>query len=232
VSYTYPESVRELTPLFKAMTPEIIQSFIFRAEAKINRRLGGKYAIPLRKQVGYYSTGLVSITANSTTLSGVSTEFTSEIVEGQMLYLVGSREAVKVQSITDDDTIVLFHAVTRTATSSSFWVIPDEITTASEYLTASMLIEKEFSRQAYNQEGVKSFRNQYELLAKEEIDGLLLGNYYNDELVAQSSSKNEARIIKAYPSETMTLTKDFITEVNSKSFTKIDITSDNGYVEV
>jgi hypothetical protein len=225
VSYTYPESVRELTPLFKAMTPEIIQSFIFRAEAKINRRLGGKYAIPLRKQVGYYSTGLVSITGGTNSLVGVSSEFTTELIEGQMLYLVGSREAVKVQSITNDLNIVLSHDVTRTATSSSFWVIPDELVIASEYLTASLLIEKEFSRQSYNQEGIKSYRNQYELLAKEEIDGLLMGNYYNSELVAQTSSKNEARIIKAYPSETMTLTQDFITEVNSKSFTLINTES-------
>lgn len=227
MSYTYPESVRELTPLFKALTPEIIQSFIFRAESKINRRLGGKYAIPLRKQVGYYSTGQVSITTATNTLVGVSTEFTTEIVEGQMLYLVGSREAVKVQSITDNLNIVLFHDVVRTATASSFWVIPDELVVASEYLTASLLIEKEFSRQGYNQEGVKSFRNQYELLAKEEIDGLLVGNYYNSELVAQTGSKNEARAIRVFPNETMDLTQNFITEVNSSAFTKINAESDS-----
>lgn len=216
--YTYPDSVKDLTPLFKALAASTVNRFIQRAESKINRRLGGKYAIPLQKLPGNYLTGTISVGSGSASVTGVGTLFTQQVVEGDMLYVIDSREPIRIKLIDSDTTLTLEHNAQRTATNSSFWDIPESIATATEYLAASLLIRREFSKQAYNQETEK-WSGEYERIAKEEIDGFLMGNYYDTSLVAQTAAKTAARIIQINDTESSERVTNFVKEVNSNSFT-------------
>jgi len=224
MKYTYPEAIRELTPLFKSLTASNINRFNQRADSKIERRLGGKYAIPIRRTSAFYNAGTVSVATGTTSLVGVDTSFTTgeingiiSVSEGDMLYLINSRESVRIESIDSDTEITLSHATLRTATASQFFVVPSWLTTASEYETASLIIMKEFSKQAYNQE-TRNYARDFERMAQEEIEGAIMGNYYDDQLVKQSDAQSAARLVNLEQTESNLRADAFIREVNSSSF--------------
>lgn len=191
--YCNPTLVRALTPLLtsEAISDTSILEFIYQAESILNLGLNRRYATPITKTDNL--TGTIATTAGQTGISGTSTLFTTEVFPGDIIYCIDTREALKVSSITNATTIVASAAALYTETSSSFFIMPREIVTASMYHAAMLIILSHFSEQAYNQETGR-FNTQYDAIAKSLIMQISKGDYYNTDLTAQSESKNNARL--------------------------------------
>lgn len=220
--YTYSEAVRELTPLFENIPNAILNRFVRTAAAKIDRRLGGKYQIPITKKSGYFNTGTVSISKNSNVLSGSSTEFLTEsgsanaLVEGDYI-LINSRAVVRIEEVLSETTATLSHNADVSISGGTFFIVPDSLVLANEYLAAKLIIIKEFSQQAYNQETEK-FSSNYGAIAEEEITGFLTGNYYDSTLEPQASDKTAARIVSMVSNDTRTNAENLIAEMNNNLY--------------
>lgn len=223
MAYTYSEAAREKTPLFKNITARQLNNIIREAASIIDRRLGGKYTIdPIRKRSGYYSTGTVSVSKDNNVLSGSGTLFKTDSGNTRALrqddyLMLGLQEVVRVEEVQSETVAVLSHNANITLSGVDFFIIPSPLVLANQNLAASLVAAMQFSRQAYNQE-TTDYRAYYERMAKEQIDGLLVGNYLDVSLQPATQASGAGRIASIYESDSNDMAKDLIAEQNSPLF--------------
>lgn len=203
--YCNPTTVRELTPLLttEAISDAQIINFINRAESKLNLHLGRRYQIPIAKNDNL--TGTVSVVQGTTTVTGSGTDFSSEVSVGDYIYIVSTKEALRV-SETGGGALTVSSNALNTASGSAFFVMPSEIVTASEYLSAKLIVQTHFSEQDYNQE-TQTFDQSYNDVAMDIINSIcgnsipdrlpgdIRSDYYNTDLVPQATGNNNARLV-------------------------------------
>jgi hypothetical protein len=203
--YCNANTVRELTPLLttEAITDTKIRDFIRRAESKLNLHLGRRYVVPIVKNDNL--TGTISISAGSTTINGSGTDFSNEIAVGDYIYPLTTKEAMKVTAVGGTALTVSANAV-NAVSSSSYFVLPPEIVTASEYLSAKLIVQTYFSEQGYNQE-TSTFDSVYNEVAMDIINSIcgnsilerkpseIRSDYFNTDLQTQSTGNNNARLV-------------------------------------
>lgn len=203
--YCNASTVRELTPLMttECISDAKIRNFIVRAESKLNLHIGRRYQIPIVKNDNL--TGTISISSGNNTITGSGTDFINEIKVGDYIYPSSSNEAMRVETVTALNLTVSADAV-NTVSSSSFFVLPPEIVTASEYLSAKLIVQTYFSEQDYNQE-TQTFDESYNAVAMDIINSIcgnaildrkpgdIRSDYYNTDLVPQATAKNNARLV-------------------------------------
>jgi hypothetical protein len=192
--YSNPTLVRALTPLLttEAISDTSILEFIYQAESILNLGLAKRYVTPITKDSNL--TGTIASTASNSTITGTSTLFLTEVFPGDILYCIDKREAYKVSSIASNTSLTISTNALYTESSSSFFVLPREMVTASMYQAAMLIVLTHFSEQAYNQEtGV--FNTQYTMIAKNLIDVISRGEYLNTDLTEQVSTKSAARLV-------------------------------------
>lgn len=192
--YSNPGLVRKLTPLLttEAISDSDILEFINQADSILNQALAKRYVVPVTAKISL--TGAIAITAGSATITGSGTAFLSELYPGDIICALDTREVFKVLSIASNTSLTVTSNALYSDASSTFFVMPREIVTASQYYSAMLIILTHFSEQAYNQE-TGAFNNQYALIAEKLIDSISSGDYLNVNLAKQSDSASAARYI-------------------------------------
>lgn len=195
MGYSLPSEVWAITKIITALSVPNVTDFIKDADNWIDTCLRPIYQVPIEKQS--YNTGTITISSSNTTLTGTSTLFKSELRKKREfhIYVVDTDEVILVSSYTNDTAGVLAVAPSQSSTNSDFYSIPEEISLASKYLACQMIINKEFSKEAYNQEA-EAYAQLYNKFAKGIIDKLEKQDYYNTDLLLQADSKNNNRLGK------------------------------------
>lgn len=180
--YSNADMVKELVFLVENntdITDAEIRTFGRRAESLINQWLGNRYIVPIvPSDDSGYPTGTISTVATTTAITGVGTTFTSDTKAGDVIYVTDTDEAIRIGSVTDATNSVSDFNAVNTATGSTYFVIPAEVVTVSEYLTAHLLIITHFSEQAYNQQ-TNTWNSQFKTFAEPLLKQIEAGDYYN-----------------------------------------------------
>ena len=195
--YSNASFIRELSPLLvNADNPTdlIIHRYIRKAESgKIDIWLGSKYAIPLTPKV--FLDGTISVISGSATVIGITTTFTDDLQINDTVQIASTKEVLRVLSISSNTEFEATSDAITTKSGSSFWIIPDEIVTCSEFITAWMLIEfYNYIEQAGNQEEVNKYADRMLLVAGNIIKQLEDGSYLNTDLTAAPEASAAARL--------------------------------------
>lgn len=196
------------------VTDADIQRFIIDAESYLNLCLADFYTVPVRKTVN--NTGTISLTADSTTITGTDTSFKTdlELQAFDHIRVNKTNEVLLIASITDDTTAVSAENVVNETTDSTFFIIPEEICTVARYLTVKLILDWKFSESAFNQDS-NNLVKRTEDLAKKILKKIETGTYYNADLEAQTSAKNKARSIGIYTGDQQTNSLAVQSEYNS-----------------
>jgi hypothetical protein len=188
----------------EAITDAQIETFIRRAESKLNLHLGRRYIMPVVKHDNL--SGTISISAGTDTVSGVGTDFINEVFIGDYIYPLTTREAMRISAIADAGTLTVSANAIQAVSSSAFFVLPSEIVTASEYLSAKLIVQTYFSEQDYNQE-TQTFDRIYNEVAMDIINSIcgnsildrrpseIRSDYFNTDLQMQATGNNNARLV-------------------------------------
>ena len=123
--YTNPRAVRQLVSLFQStgnsnnlrnVTDEILRAFIAKSDSKVNSQLGSRYIVPVEVIDEFKLSGTVTTTPANTDdepidgtnniLTGVGTSFLTQLFPNDMVYIMGTREALKVKSVTSDTSLL------------------------------------------------------------------------------------------------------------------------------
>jgi hypothetical protein len=199
--YIVDLSVRDVVSnVFKNIPETTIFKHRIRAESKINSKLKSKFQTPIVVKSDYRLSG------------DFLTLFNDELMEGQTIYCMETKEPLMIKTINSNLSLELFYPAKKTTFSGHGWVIPEEIVTATEFYTASLLLQYEYSDKAYNQEG-DIYQRGYHKKAMEEIDNLLNSGAYNYKLEPQLAVGNEARLIEALDTVNSTQTEAFLVEI-------------------
>lgn len=208
--YSNASLVRDLTPL---ITTEVlddagIRDFIISADAKLNLHLGRRYIVPVVMEDQYLLSGTISMSANSTTITGTSTDFTDEVLVDDFIYPIKTREVMKVSNVSSTTVTVSADSING-FTGSTYFILPPEIVTASRYYAAKLIVQTHFSEKDYNQE-TSTFDKTYKAVAMGIVNTICansvasmnkkpnlvpMSDYYNDKLKAQLTSRNNARLV-------------------------------------
>jgi hypothetical protein len=211
--YIVDLSVRDVvSSVFKNIPETTIFKHRIRAESKINSKLKSKFQTPIVVKSDYRLSGDFLTQAGSTTINGISTLFNDELMEGQTIYCMETKEPLMIKTINSNLSLELFYPAKKTTFSGHGWVIPEEIVTATEFYTASLLLQYEYSDKAYNQEG-DIYQKGYHKKAMEEIDNLLNSGAYNYKLEPQLAVGNEARLIEALDTVNSPQAEAFLVEI-------------------
>jgi hypothetical protein len=234
MAYSNAFCIRELTPLLDSILDKRIMSFNRRAESIINPCFGNRYKIPVEKKQNL--TGTITTIDGNATITGVGTLFTTEVFPGEMIHVNKSKEALRILSIQSDTLLTVDHEeVTNSVgiksypgrplyavSASTFFVIPDQIVTLSEYETARLLLMPTLADRARNREDQKrAFLDEYEMIAKPIMDKLREGLYYDSTLKSQIAANSTGRNVEVFENETVDNTVDFVEDMESffKSYT-------------
>jgi len=201
--YTNPFCIRELTSLLtqSKISSSEIRGFQRRAESKINLCLAAQFDITDGISKLSNLTGTIQTVKGSQALIGTSTLFTTELKIGDMVRVNSTGEAFRIEEIIDNTSLLVsFNSTTLEGTPvqntslSTFITIPDEIVTATEYETAALVLQKNFSEQSYNQD-TKLFFESYQKYSSPIIKRLESGDYYNASLTPQTDEQTLARLV-------------------------------------
>lgn len=187
--------VRELTPLLidnNNPTDTKIRSIIRDVDSKIGLWLATRYVNPIIPTS--YLTGTISISKDDKTLEGSGTTFTN-LLPGQSIQITGTGEVLRILTINSNTSITFDSEAVNAASGSTFWIIPDELVTASKYLSAHLIIMLYFSEKTINQDNVEKFDRRLEFFATDIIKRIETGDYLNTSLTEQIDSKNHARLL-------------------------------------
>lgn len=208
--YSAISFIRELSPLLvdsSNPSDNDIWKFIRRAESvKINAWLGERYKVPLVPTS--YLTGTITVNADSKIVTGSSTTFTSDLNVFDVVQIASSGEVVRVASIESNTQFTATSEIVTSASASSFWIMPDEIVTASEFITAYMLIDFYFAEQASNQDEVEKYIDRMLKFAGDIIDQLKNGDYINDDLTSATDAERVGEISYSDTSDFRELIED------------------------
>lgn len=212
--YTNPRAVRQLVSLFQStgntnslrnVTDEVLRAFIAKSDSKVNSQISSRYIVPIEVIDEYKLTGTVTTTPASTDtdpidgtnniLTGVGTSFTTQVFPNDMIYIMGTREALKVKSVTSDTSLLFESNSIYQATASKIFIIPESIVTVSEYYAAQMVLLSYKSDVSYEQDVMPLF-NEHSKVIQPIIDELKKGRFYNTELKPQAAGKTLARFVR------------------------------------
>jgi hypothetical protein len=202
--YTNPRSVRQLVSLFQStgntinlrnITDGIIRNAINQSDSKVNSLLASRYIVTIEVIDEFKLTGTVTTTPASTDDDPIDGTNNTEVFPNDMVYIMGTREALKVKSVTDDTNLITDSNSIYQATDSKFFIIPQSIVTVSEWYAAQILLLAYKSDISYQQEVMPLF-NEYSKIVKPIIDELTNGRFYNTELKPQASAKTLSRFVK------------------------------------
>jgi hypothetical protein len=192
-----PFLVRELIPQITVdrdnPTNQNIINRIRDVDSKISLWLSPKYKNnPI--QPNDYLTGTITVNKDSGAINGTSTTFAS-LQPGQVIQIVSTGEVLQIDQINSDTLITSNSNAFYDATGSSFWVVPDELVTASKWMTGHVITMLYFSEKTLNQDNVEKFDTRMQNFAGDIIKELKSGLYLNTDLMAQSSDKAPGRLI-------------------------------------
>lgn len=210
--YTSVNEVKKVSVFLKdaAVSDEDIESFIIDAQSYIHQLVAKRYVIPLQPILK--PSGTISTTINSNIIIGADTKFTTDLIyPNQHLYIKNSDTLVIIDSIVSDTELTIkdftFVYKTNNVTTTSvkkvidkdvinspYYLIPEEIATATKYLAAKLLLMSQFSDKAYNQDTFP-FYEMYQQFADKIIKQMESGNYFNALLLEQTILNNSARLI-------------------------------------
>lgn len=210
--YTSVNEVKKVSVFLKdaAVSDEDIESFIIDAQSYIHQLIAKRYVIPLQPILK--PSGTISTTINSNIIIGTDTKFTTDLIyPNQHLYIKNSDTLVIIDSIVSDTELTIkdFTFVYKTnntittsvkkvidkdVINSPYYLIPEEIATATKYLAAKLLLMSQFSDKAYNQDTFP-FYEMYQQFADRIIKQMESGNYYNALLLEQTLINNSARLV-------------------------------------
>ncbi len=226
--YTNPYCVRQLTKLLEQsdILDKKILANIKKAESIINPMIASRYMIPIEKRQNL--TGTISTVVNNERITGIGTLFTQEVKAMDMIRVNSSGEALRVDRIESDTSLIVeYEEVTNAeestvysgkplynSTDSSFIVIPSELSTATEYEAARLILLNTTADRSRNRENGKySFLDEYEIIAKPIIDNLKEGLYYDSSLKSQLAQNSTGRNVEVFQTETTNNTVSFIEEI-------------------
>lgn len=188
--YSASSFIRELSPLLTNTsdpTNLLITRFIRKAEAsKINAWLGSRYTIPIQPKV--FPDGTIAVTNADATVTGTGTTFTDDLQVNDTIQIDGTKEVLRVLSITSDTELEATSTAVTSKSGSAWFVLPDDIVTASEFTSAYLLIIYKFAEQTSNQEEVQKYIERMNLLAGDIIEQLKSGDYINPDLEEATSA--------------------------------------------
>tara|TARA_Y100000310_G_scaffold90528_2_gene87816 strand:- start:11525 stop:12226 length:702 start_codon:yes stop_codon:yes gene_type:complete len=196
--------VRELTPLLVAseISDAEINKFGNHFETRLNNLIGRRYKVPVLGsaiaidsdsfRTGYKATGTVSTTQCNTTITGISTLFSTELFEDDVVRIGIYGEAFKIANVGGATTFTGNSAALNTKSTQTLYLIPQEIGMVCAYYTAEAVLMTHFSEQAFNQD-TDLFQKQLEAFAKPVYDSLINGDLFFSGLTAQTTANNNAR---------------------------------------
>jgi hypothetical protein len=211
--YSNAYMCRELTPLLNDVadpSDSELRSLIRDSESKMNLWLASKYSIPVLPNS--YLTGTISVSKGDKMITGSGTSFTS-LLPGQVIQITSTGEVLRVEAIESDTLSTSDSEAVITFSGSTFWIVPDELVTASKYLATHLTIMLYFSEKTINQDNVEKFDNRLKYFADDIIKQLQKGEYLNTSLVAQVASKGRGRLPRIASNDFKTANEDFVSEV-------------------
>lgn len=197
MAYSSAYMARDLTPLLEDQanpTDNEINKMRRRAESiKLDVWLAARYKTPLRPR--NYLSGTISGAADTKVITGVGTSFLTDFIKLDVLQIAGTQEAVRISSVDSDTQITTESNIETTFSGSNVWKIPDEIATASEFLTVGLLVSDRYAEQASNQDEVEKYIKRYTSQASAVIALLKAGKYINTDLEEQEEEKGSEGLI-------------------------------------
>ena len=172
-------------------TDSKIRNRIRDAESKIFMWLANRYATPLLPNT--YLTGTITVYKGSSNITGTSTTFT-DLQIGQTIQIVSTGEALQIETIENDTLITCNSEVVSDASGSTFWVIPDELVTASKYLATHLTIMLHFPEKTLKQDNVEKFDRRMEYFAGDILKKLSSGDYFNSDLIPTIATEGRGRL--------------------------------------
>ncbi len=208
-----PPEVRKRCKLLKKadISDDDLLDYIYDAESYLHLFLSGSYSIPPRPLV--YPVGTVTVTKGNNVITGTNTFFrTAKIIPGQHLFIADTNESIVVDTVSSETLLtarkfsftypvnnqsvdVVYEPITREATNSQFYIIPEELCTATKYLAAKLALMDHFSEQSYKQ-GTKAFYEQYQAFADKIIKQIESSDYINGTLVPALPTDSHLSLIK------------------------------------
>ena len=162
------------------------------AEAKINIWLAPDYVTPIRPKL--YLTGTITVNKDSKNIEGSGTVFTN-LMPRQVIQIVKTGEVFQIDTINSDTSITADSDILTNAVDSQFWVVPDELVTASAWLGTHLTIMTEFPEHTLKQDNVEKFDRRMEAFAGSILKLLEGGDYKNFDLVPQTNENGAGRLV-------------------------------------
>lgn len=214
--------LRELSPLLVDSTNPtdlLATKFIRKGEAsKINVWLGGRYAIPIQPKV--FLDGTITVIADSNVVTGSSTTFTDDLCVNDTIQITSTKEVLRVLSIDSNTSFIATSEAVTSKAASTYWVVPDEIVTASEFISAYLLIDFYFAEQASNQEEVEKYIARFDKFVGDIIEQMSKGDYINPDLEEATSSQQSMLPSYSDSSDLRTLIENNDTLFISEAFVR------------
>lgn len=190
--YSTVASVLELVPLLDNIDKNIIKSFLHKAGQLLNSHINDLYQTPIRKSVNL--SGKITINSGSNVIVGFNSSFTN-LPEFSFLYMPNKNKTVKLISCENDNVGVIDEISTVSYINQDYFLLPDWISVATEFICVNLLLNREFSRKGYNQEGIQKYKDDYKKLADDYLYKIKTGIYYDSELIPTNYSNNLGRLV-------------------------------------
>jgi len=190
--YSTASSVLELVPLLSSIDRGVIRSFISRASGILDYQISGIYKVPLDKLV---RDGRVVLVKGSNVVTSCDGCF-SKLGINSYLYLPDFRYTLRVIDINESDVLVMDEDAIFSVSGGYYIELPSWVVITVEFIAVNLLLNSEFSRKGYNQEGIQKYKDDYLRMSREYLEGIKLGYYYDSSLVPASGDVNFGRLVK------------------------------------
>ena len=142
-----------------------------------------------------YLIGSITVYKDDKTVTGFGTTFLSDLYPGQTIQLINTGEAIRVLSIESDLSFTADSEAVNYTNGSRFWVIPEELVTASMWLSGQAAIMLYFPEKTLKQDNIEKFDQRMKIFAQPIIDELKSGDYINSYLRAQTAEQSIDRLV-------------------------------------
>lgn len=170
-----------------------ITNIIRAVDSKIALMLASRYTKPPAPLS--YLIGSITVYKDDKTVTGFGTTFLSDLYPGQTIQLINTGEAIRVLSIESDLSFTADSEAVNYTNGSRFWVIPEELVTASMWLSGQAAIMLYFPEKTLKQDNIEKFDQRMKIFAQPIIDELKSGDYINSYLRAQTAEQSIDRLV-------------------------------------
>jgi hypothetical protein len=206
--YSTVGSVLELVPLLSNVNRGGIRSFISRASGILDYQLSSIYKVPLDKLV---RDGRVVLIKGSNVVTSCDGSF-SKLGINSYLYLPDFRYTLRVIDINEVDILTVDEDAILSVSGGYYIELPSWVVITVEFIAVNLLLNSEFSRKGYNQEGIQKYKDDYLRMSREYLENIKLGYYYDSSLVPASSGVNFGRLV----SYDMSIKSDIISNIEKE----------------